>query len=286
MNNLRYSLIAICVWFFFIYNIEKLFGVVNIATFVYLLVLIYAILIILLRPFQRMPLYGVLLLSLIPYIILKIEAGLAITGTGLPIVVTEICVIWITVVLVRQMACGLEGIREAMTKLTIGRLEKEAEPFDTGQSQIYQEIRRSRRYQRPASLLAISATEHSIQVSLDHFIKDAQQEIIDRYIDARIGKFLSTELGDLNIILQRGDHFVALLPEADHERASEIINQLRISGQESLGLELNIGLATFPDEAVTFETLLQNAENEMISPTSVKHNEINLTSAHFKGAVS
>ncbi|NCF65121.1 MAG: hypothetical protein GWP61_04050 [Chloroflexi bacterium] len=286
MKNLRYSFVAICAWFFFFYNIEKLFGVVNIATFVYVLVLVYAVLIILLRPLQRIPLYGLLLLSLLPYIILKIEAGRAIMGTGLPIAVTEICAIWITVVLIRQMSTGLEGFRESITKLTVGRLEKGTDPFDTGQSQIYQEIRRARRYQRPATLLAIGVSEHSLQISLDRFVKDAQYEIVDKYVEARIANFLSTELGDLNIILQRDDHFIVLLPEADRDEALEIMNRLRTDGQESLGLDLQIGVATFPEEAVTFETLLQNAEEEMASLVAAGQNEINLTSAQFKRAIS
>ena len=286
MKNLRYSFVAICAWFFFFYNIEKLFGVVNIATFVYVLVLVYAVLIILLRPLQRIPLYGLLLLSLLPYIILKIEAGRAIMGTGLPIAVTEICAIWITVVLIRQMSTGLEGFRESITKLTVGRLEKGTDPFDTGQSQIYQEIRRARRYQRPATLLAIGASEHSLQISLDRFVKDAQYEIVDKYVEARIANFLSTELGDLNIILQRDDHFIVLLPEADRDEALEIMNRLRTDGQESLGFDLQIGVATFPEEAVTFETLLQNAEEEMASLVAAGQNEINLTSAQFKRAIS
>jgi GGDEF domain-containing protein len=286
MKNLRYSFIAICTWFFFFYNIEKLFGVVNIATFVYVLILVYAILIILLRPLQRMPLYGLLLLSLIPYVILKIDAGRTVTGPGLPIVVTEISAIWITVVLIRQMACGLEGFLESITKLTVGRLGKEADPFDTGQSQIYQEIRRARRYQRPATLLSIGAPEHEVQISLDRFIADAQHEILDRYVEARVAEFLSTELGDLNIILQRDDHFIVLLPEADRDNALQIMKRLRIAGQESLGLELEIGVATFPDEAVTFETLLQNAEEGMVSRVSADQNELNLTSAQIKSAVS
>lgn len=286
MKNLRYSFIAICAWFFFFYNIEKMFGVVNIATFVYVLVFVYAILLILLRPLQKMPLYGLLLLSLLPYAILKIDAGRTVTGPGLPIAVTEISAIWITIVLVKQMACGLEGFRESITKLTVGRLGKEADPFDTGQSQIYQEIRRARRYQRPATLLAIGAKQHEIQESLDRFIIDAQREIIDRYVEARIAEFLSTELGDLNIILQRDDHFIVLLPEADRDGALKTIKRLRSAGQESLGLELEIGVATFPDEAVTFETLLQNAEEAMASVVSTDQNEINLTSAPIKSAVS
>ena len=286
MKNLRYTLIAICAWFFFFYNIEKLFGVVNIATFVYVLVFVYAVLIILLRPLQRMPIYGLLLLSLVPYIVLRIQAGLIVTGTGLPIIVTEICVIWITVVLIRQMASGLEVFRESLTKLTVGRLEQETGPFDTGQSQIYHEIRRSRRYKRPATLLAISASDHSIQISLDRFIKDAQYEIIDKYIDARIAKFLSTELGDLNIILQRDDHFIVLLPEADRKGAVEIINQLKTAGEESLGLEFQIGVAAFPDEAVTFETLLQNSEADMASSLPTKKGKAEPTLSQIEGALS
>ncbi|MDX1415154.1 MAG: hypothetical protein R3293_13235 [Candidatus Promineifilaceae bacterium] len=286
MKNLRYSLIAICAWFFFLYNIEKLFGVVNIATFVYVLVFVYAVLIILFRPLQRIPLYGLLFLSLIPYMILKIEAGLSISGTGLPIVVTEVCIIWITVVLIRQMACGLEGILEAITNLTVGRREQRTDPFDTGQSQIYHEIRRSRRFQRPATLLALSASERSVQVSLDRFIKDAQREIVDRYVEARVANFLTTELDDLNIILQRDDHFVILLPEVDRERAHEIINQLKAAGQENLGLDFQIGVATFPDEAVTFETLLQNAEEGMASPVSENNSEMSFSPAQVNSAIS
>jgi hypothetical protein len=64
------------------------------------------------------------------------------------------------------------------------------------------------------------------------------------------------------------------------------MNHLRSSGQDSLGLEFQIGVATFPDEAVTFETLLQNAEEEMASSASTDQNEMNLTSTQIKSAVS
>ena len=286
MKSLRYSLIGICIWFFFLYNIEKLFGVVNIATYVYVLTLVYAVLIIVLRPLQRMPLYGLLLSSLIPYIILEIQAGRPITGTGLPIIVTEISALWITVVLIRNLAGGIEDVRESIASLTLGNLNQETETFDTGQSQIYHEIRRSRRFKRPASLLAISATDHSTQISLDRFIKEAQYEIIDKYVCARVAKFLAGELLEPYIILRRDDRFIIFLPETDRDDALEIIKQISATAQEKLNLEFKVGLATFPDEAVTFETLLQNAEADMISSKSAQKDKITPPSPQIKGALS
>jgi hypothetical protein len=286
MKNLQYNFIAICAWFFFFYNIEKLFGVVNIATFVYVLVFVYAILIVLLRPLQRMPLYGLLLISLLPYIVLRIPSGRPITGTGLPLLVTEICALWITVVLVRNLAGGIENVRKSIASLTLGSLNQETETFDTGQSQIYQEMRRSRRFKRPASLLSISATDHSVQISLDRFIKEAQYEIIDEYVSARIAEFLTTELLDPYIVLRRNDHFIIFLPEANRDDAVAIIKQLSSIAQEQLNLELKVGLATFPDEAVTFETLLQNAEMDMTSSISAQEDKIKPSSPQIKGALS
>ena len=79
---------------------------------------------------------------------------------------------------------------------------------------------------------------------------------------------------------------MVLLPEADRDDALEVMSRLRTAGQESLGLELEIGVATFPDEAVTFETLLQNAEEEMTSLISADQNEMNLAAAQINSAVS
>lgn len=286
MKHLRFKLAAILAWFFFIYNIEKLFGVVNIATYVYVLIFIYSIMLALIRPLQRLALHWLLLASLLPYFILKAQSGVAISGIGLPLLVTEICAILITVVLIRNMSNGLEEIREAITKLTLGNLTKGSEAFDSGQSRVYREIRRARRYQRPASLLAISTTPYSKEISLDRFIKDAQHQIIDEYIAARVSNLLANEIGDPGVILRRDKHFITLLPETDQEKAIEMANKLRTAAQENLGLEFKVGMATFPDEAVTFESLLQNAEADMTSPTTTRPEKTKLTGAQVNRALS
>ncbi len=264
MKQTHYWLAGLIAWFFFFYNIEKLFGVINIATFVYVMVFVYAVLLILVRPLQRLAFHWLLLLSLVPYFLLKVLSDRPfIDGANLPLTVTEICAVLITIALVRQIVLGFGEVRQTLVDLTLGRLKHQAYPFDEGQGQIYHEIRRARRFKREAALLAISPTNQSVKLSLNRFIQEAQREIIDQYVDARIAELLVDELGDSGIIVQRDNHFITLLPESDREDAIEVANRLKSIASESLGLKFEIGIATFPDEAVTFETLLESAEEKM-----------------------
>ncbi len=51
----------------------------------------------------------------------------------------------------------------------------------------------------------------------------------------------------------------------DRERLQEITRKLQQAAKDKLGLQLKIGMSTFPDEAVTFESMLENAETEMVN---------------------
>jgi hypothetical protein len=43
------------------------------------------------------------------------------------------------------------------------------------------------------------------------------------------------------------------------------MRKLQLAAKEKLGLQLKIGMSTFPDEAVTFESMLANAETAMMN---------------------
>lgn len=267
MNRLHYLIAGLFTWFFFFYNIERISKPINIATFVYVFVFICGVLVMLVPALRRMPLYLPFLIALPPYFFIKIYLGYEIGGTKIPITVTEIAAIWLTMVLSGQLGKGIEELWEAVSDLTIGQVNKKTYPFEAGQGQIYREIRRARLYQRPAALVAISPVEESVQHSLDRFMREAQSEIIHQYVNARIAKLLTEQLEDCDIIVQRGKHFVTLLPEIDRERAGEIIKEIETAGEKQLGLKFKIGVSTFPDEAVTFGKLLEHAEERMNNST-------------------
>lgn len=268
MNRLRYLLAALVIWFFFFYNIERISKPINISAFVYIFAFVCAVLVILLPALQRMPLYGPFLMALPPYFFTKIYLGSEIIGSKLPITVTEVCAIWITIILSGQIGMRVQELWQIVAELTIGEIEKKAHPFEVGQGQIYREIRRARLYNRPAALIAISPAEESVHQSLDRFMQEAQNEIIHQYVNARIAKLLTEQLEDCDIIVQRGKHFVTLLPETDQERVDKIVKELMAAGEQQLGLKFKIGFSTFPDQAVTFGKLLEHAEEKMNSSTT------------------
>jgi len=263
MKRLRYWFAGTCIWFFFLYNIERLGQPVNIASPVYVFAVACALCVILLRPLHRMPLYWPFLMALAPYFVLKNQLGYSLSGENLPLTITEVCAIGLTILLTGQVARRLEVLEETVTDLTIRHLKEEVYSFNTGQGRIYREIRRARRYRRPVALLAITVTEESLQLSLDRFIQEAQREIIKKYIAARIAELLVEELQDSDVIAQRNDHFITLLPETQQEDIPETIKRLETAAAEKLGLKIKIGVSTFPDEAVTFEQLLEQAETKM-----------------------
>lgn len=263
MKRLRFWLSGILLWFFVFYNIERLGQPVNIASFVYVYAVVCAVLIILLPWLNKMRPFWPFLLAFLPYYYIKVRLGYSIVGENLPNTVLEICAIGITILLSRQIGRVFYEFNQAVDELTVGQINKSNYPFEIGQGQIYREVRRARNYQRPAALLAISTTEDSLNLSMNRFIQEAQREMIRKFVTARIANLIVGELKDSDVVVQRDDHFVALLPEASRENVQAIIERLEAAGREKLGLTFKIGVSTFPDEAVTFERLLEIAEEQM-----------------------
>lgn len=264
MKELRYWVAVTIIWLFGFFNLERLNPDINVASFVYVYTAIWAATIMLLPRLQHLNQVWIFLTALLPYIILKVHLGYSLFGAQLPISVLESGAIGLTLVLVGRIVYGLEGVRETVANLTLSHLLPDAMPFESGQGRLYQEIRRARYFERPAALLAISATAESLDLSTDRFVQEAQQTILNRFVSARIAQLLVDQLKDCDVITQRGEHFITLLPETSYEDALKTIEKLEAAAREELNLELKAGLSTFPDEAVTFESLLEQAEQKMV----------------------
>ncbi|MFN8494888.1 MAG: hypothetical protein U0350_45210 [Caldilineaceae bacterium] len=281
MTRLYYLVIPLVVWFSLLFNIERLAQQLNIAPFFYGFTAICAVLIVLLPKLHKIPLQLLFAMALLPYLAIKYYWGFPISsGAALSITLTEISALGLTVVLSALTGRRLEELQETLTSLMIGQMSKEVQSFGTGQGLIYREVRRARRHQRPLALLAISPADTSLRVSLDEvsgkapfnrFVEDVQREIVKKYIFARIANLLIEQLEDSCIVTQREEHFVTLVPETSREDLQSIVKKLESAAEEKLGIKLRIGMATFPDEEITFEALLERAEagmNTTKSPAS------------------
>lgn len=268
MKQLLFWVVGLCTWLSIFYNLERWNQPINIATFVYVYIAVLIAVVLLVRWFQRAPVYWTFLIALPLYFLLKIFFGYQIGGTGLPITVTEISAIWITIILARQVGRRVEELQEAVIELTLGTSRNGTNVFSVDQGQIYREIRRARRFHRPAALMAVCATDESMKVSLHRFIQDAQREITRKYVSARMASFLVKELDDFDIVTERDGHFIVLLPELSRKSLPEVVNNLKVALSDNLGLDAKIGVSMFPDEAVTLESLVEKAKVAMDQDSS------------------
>jgi hypothetical protein len=268
MKRLRFYILFILVWFLGFYNMERLIAPINLASFTYILTAFYALFVILYTPLYRISVVWTFLASLLPYLGLKVAFGSPIAGMNLPLTITEVVSIAITIYLARQIGNYMESVRTDILRLTVGPSSVAARPFSNVQAQCYREIRRARHYNRPAAVLSIAPSKESIDHSISRFLLEAQSSIIRQYIVARTADLLRTELKETDIVTMRDNHFIILLPETESKNLDKIIHRLQTSANKKLGFSLNLGASTFPEEAITFESLVENAEKRMKEPNT------------------
>ena len=274
MKRLHFWFAIAIVWLFLLYNLERLQEPIDMAAFVYPFTAATALWV-LLTPLPRLPLFWWMVLPLPAYLALKAGLGHPLAGSELPLTVTEICAIELTILIARQVARTLAEFRETASRLLVGPGDGVAASFDAGQAEIYRELRRARRYQRPLSLLSIAIGDGTPRASHDRLLEELQRENLERYTLGQLGRLLAERTKDSDLITRRDEHFVALLPETRREAAEEIARRLAAEAAEKLGLTLHVGLSSFPDEEVTFEKLLERAEGDRrrIEPAFRAHDD-------------
>lgn len=129
-----------------------------------------------------------------------------------------------------------------------------------------QEVRRSRRYGRPVSLIFFD---------LDHFkqVNDTHGHLIGTRLLQEVGELLLSSLRDVDLpVRYGGDEFVVLMPETHPEGARVVATRLwqMIRGrtfinQEGLDLRLtcSLGYASIPHHAEDAKGLLKVADEAM-----------------------
>ncbi len=268
MNRLRtWGALFFC-WMFVLYNIERLYEPINLASFVYVLAAVAALPIMLVPALHRIPLAWLLLACVPPLLALKSWLGYPLGGAHFPLTVTEIAATWATLALARQTGQSLEDLRTAAVSALLTHLQDRTRPFEQGQAEIYRDIRRARRFERPLAVLAVSPSPTSVNTSLDRFTLELQHECARKYVFARVAELLSREMKDCNILSHDNTHFVTVLPEANRATALATAERLQRIAQTQLGIQLQVGVSVFPDEEVTFVRLVERAEAGLNVPST------------------
>jgi hypothetical protein len=259
---MRFLIATLIIWLFLFYNVERLSESINLTATAYGFVPMMAMLTILVPLLRRVPLWALHSGSIVVFLMLKMT-NRSQWGVPLPLTITEICVIVLTIVMARWVSNGLDEFEKAVGRISIGQIGKSLESFSDGQAGMYRELRRARHYQRPLSLMAVSIEEGALQVAVDRMVQETQQAMMRQYVLSSVARTLGDALEDYNIVAQSNSHFLIMMPEVSREQMDDLVGGLRQLVAEQVGVTLEVGAASFPDDAMTFDSLMEKAVKDM-----------------------
>jgi len=144
------------------------------------------------------------------------------------------------------------------------------------EEELRRELSRAQRHGRPLSLM---------HFDIDHFknVNDTYGHLRGSRVLREVGFLLRTAVRETDYpVRYGGDEFVVVLPQTDHAAAAALGDKLRdlIEGHTFLqeeGIDARIGLsygvATYPNEAASKETLIRLADERMYADKDVRKSE-------------
>ena len=88
--------------------------------------------------------------------------------------------------------------------------------------------------------------------------------MLERLAVAKIGQILSDYARNTDMVLRdRDGSFILICPETDNKNMSILANRINGAVLKSLDVDIHWGSASFPDEAITFDDLVQTAKQRL-----------------------
>ncbi len=177
-------------------------------------------------------------------------------STNVEVIVLEVVILEVGVWLSYQLAVAIEGSESLMDILAQGTFPHRALELDSASEQIKNEFARSRRFHRPLSLVVVHAFPKDEEV-VREMLKSLQHDMLARLSNARIGQAVGEAIRQTDLLFM--DHigrYIVLCPETNMENIVFLAERISQIVEERTGLQVNCGVASFPDEALTFEDLL------------------------------
>jgi GGDEF domain-containing protein len=165
-----------------------------------------------------------------------------------------------------QLAVQLSHAESIMDALALSAFPNSAHDVDLESQRIKIEFTRSRRYHRPLSLLIVDIKSDNQKITKE-LLKSVQHDLMHRFTSARIGQIIDDRTRQTDLVLR--DHrgrFIVLCPETDQTGIQLMAKRISRAIEERTDMQIICGIASFPDEALTFDDLMNTARERLTHP--------------------
>lgn len=270
MRRLQESILYLLLHLTVLFNIERIdiggVNTIDLATPVYVLTIVAVILILSIRWLKTLYQPTLLLLWAAVYVAMKlmlISQRPLVGGIYTYVSFTELGLFIIAVFLAQNLAVNMDEFEQAVKNFAFAK-DTTIKQVHEAQGKIQAEIYRSRRFQRPLSIIVLEKDWNKAHTNFNKVVQDAQRALIEQYVSTMMIRDLSSQLRQTDLLLEhdKQERLIIVSPDTDQAGIKNLINRLG-SMTQSGALSINFGAATFPNHGLTFEQLLEQAENSL-----------------------
>ncbi|MGZ9164416.1 MAG: diguanylate cyclase domain-containing protein [Anaerolineales bacterium] len=250
--------------------------IINFASYFYLAVIVAVPVTLFFPSISRVSVYVPLSVWAGVYLVLLqiINRNYSANTGELPVIVLEFLLVEGGVWFAHQLAMQIGHAESVMDALALSAFPNRANDIDSENQRIKIELTRSRRYHRPLSLVVIES-ESEDEKATREMLKSIQYDLLNRFTSARVGQIIDDHIRQTDLVLRdRRGRFIILCPETDLENASLLAKRIAQAVKERTSLHVLWGVAAFPEEALTFDDLLQKARERLMDSVPVTNKPV------------
>jgi len=268
MSNLRRSILLAALYLvaIFLLGESDYVGrqIINFASYFYLVVMIAMPMTLLVPVVSRLPVLVPLIFWASVYMAVAQLVDRSISAdNSLAILLLEFGLLEVGVWIFWQLAVQLGNAESLMDSLALSAYPNRTLEIDAAVPQIRVELTRSRRYHRPLSLLVLQPDPEEFH-SIQEMMHSIQQDLLKRFSFARIGQVVDEQLRQTDLLMRdRAGRLIILCPETDVESSTMVARRIAQEVENKTGVRMLWGTSAFPDEALTFDDLLQKARERL-----------------------
>jgi GGDEF domain-containing protein len=279
VTSLHWRIIALLAWLTFFFNIERFttFGqdAIQLNAGVYIIGAVAALLPMVPFAQHRSLLSLSVVVTLLYAVVVMLSPTPVLGGTFTYITFSSYILVIMTLIFSYRVGQATLEFRKAIETVTFSDANGRLRDLHEMQSLVDTEMVRSRRFERPLSLVMLQADASSLNMTMHKLVQEVQRSMMQRYVLSTMARVLSRCLrrNDLVIEDKKPGRLLLLAPETNEYDAMKMGNRISRLVQDRLGISAHFSIAAFPQHALTFEELLHVAEQRLQADPSVANDQ-------------
>jgi len=250
--------------------------IINFASYFYLVVILAVPITLLFPGISRVSSFVPLFVWAGIYLVIfqVVDRGLSANVGEFSVVVLEFILLEAGVWFAYQLAMQISHVESVMDALALNAFPSSAREIEEENQRIKVELSRSRRYHRPLSLVVIESENEYRKLNRE-MLRSIQYDLTNRFASARIGQIIDDKVRQTDLVMKdRRGRFIVLCPETDLASITELAKRIAQAVKERVDVRVRWGVAAFPEEALTFDDLLNTARERLVHSIEVSEEQV------------